>query len=122
MKTAQKFLQFATGPKEYGFVLKLDFEKAYNIVEWVCIFETMNSLWFSDRWIFRIKSLLLPAKVSILVNGERGPEIACKRGWRQGLSPLIFVLVANSLNFMILNAVKPVLSRASGVKIPPTRW
>lgn len=44
--------------------------------------------------------------VSIVLNGEVGKEIKCRRGLRQGdpLSPLIFTLVADGLNIMLQKA------------------
>lgn len=44
-------------------------------------------------------------KVEVLINGDKGKEIVCKRGLRQEdpLSLLLFVLVADNLNRMIVN-------------------
>lgn len=46
--------------------------------------------------------------MQILVNGEAGKEILCKRRFRQRdpLSPLLFVLVVDGLNRMLSNMAK----------------
>lgn len=46
-------------------------------------------------------------QVNILMNGELGREIACKKGLRQGnsLFPLLFILVADWLNAIIQETV-----------------
>jgi len=57
----------------------------------------------SPVWIAWINLWLRSAKASLLVNGIVGREVARRRGLRRrdSLSPLIFVLVANGLHFMI---------------------
>lgn len=79
--------------RQNGYLLKLDFKKAYDIVNWDCLLELMR-LW------------LAIAKLQILVNGVSGRDIVCKRGLCQGhpLSLLLFVLVADGLNRMLSNA------------------
>lgn len=54
--------------------------------------------------------------MQLLINGEHGKEIMCKKDLRQGdpLSPLLFVLVAEGLNNMIRKAKQGgLLSRLS---------
>ena len=56
-----------------------------------------------SSWIAWIRLWLQTAKVILLVNDIQGREIARKRGLGQGnrLSSLIFVLVAEGLQYMI---------------------
>ena len=65
--------------------------------------------WYIDRLGFQPSlgraGWLALAKVSTLINGIQGKEIFCKRELRKvdPLSPLIFVIVANKLYYMIAN-------------------
>ena len=47
--STQEVIQFVNRNKTSGFMLKLDFEKAYDAVEWGCILESMKSWDFSTR-------------------------------------------------------------------------
>jgi len=49
---------------------KVDYEKAYDSVNWDFIFYMLKSLGFCDRWIRWIKGCLESASVSVLVNGS----------------------------------------------------
>ena len=86
--TAQEVIQFAKQNKALGYLLKLDFEKAYD-VEWDCILEALQSEGSLCSWITWITLWLSSAKMAIMVNGIRGKENVCKKGLRQGdpLSP-----------------------------------
>lgn len=101
---------------ESGYLLKLDFEKAYDTVHWGAIEEVMQRRGFGPRWIGWIMAWLQSAKANILLNGQIGRDIICKRGLRQGdpLSPLIFNLVADGLNMMLSKARDNGLIQALG--------
>jgi len=65
----QEVIQFTKWNKIPEFMLKLDFEKAYNTVEWDCILKTLQSWRFAPSWISWIRLWLQTVKVTVLVNG-----------------------------------------------------
>jgi len=87
-------------------VLKLDFAKAFDTVNWVGLQRVLQARGFDQRWIGWMLKLLNNSKSAVLVNGHPGPWISCKRGLRQGdpLSPYLFILVAETLQRMIREA------------------
>lgn len=95
------------------YLLKLDFEKAYDAVSWEFLFEILRLQGFGPRWISLIDIWLTIVKVEVLINGDKGKEIVCKRGLQQEdpLSLLLFVLVADSLNRMIVNVREAAMFR-----------
>lgn len=56
--------------KNKGYVLKLDFEKAYDIVNWECLIEVLEFKEFGNRWINWIRMWITSIKVQVLVNRE----------------------------------------------------
>jgi len=64
------------------------------------------------------KVWLSSARVSLLIIGSLGWSIACKRGLTLGdpLSPLIFVLVANGLYFMVKSCREKGLLKGLGCR------
>ena len=87
-------------------VLKLDFAKAFDTVIWESLDTILKARGFHDRWCAWMRDILSSSKSAVLVNGCPGPWITCKRGLRQGdpLSPYLFLLVADSLQAMIMSA------------------
>jgi len=98
--------------KKPAIVLKLDFAKAFDTVNWDGLFSILSARGFPDKWNQWISSLLTSSKSAVLVNGCPGPWITCKRGLRQGdpISPYLFLLVAETLQGMI--------ARCSEIKHP----
>ena len=116
--TPQEVIQFAKQNKKLGFMLKLDFKKAYDTMEWGSILESLQTWGFSSSWVSWIRLWLQPSKVACLINGIQGREFVCKRGLRQGdpRSPLIFVLVATGLRHMISKCQKMGLVKGLGCR------
>lgn len=87
-------------------ILKLDFAKAFDTVEHGAILDMMPALGFLAKWLSWIKLILSSGSSSILLNGIPGRKFLCKRGVRQGdpLSPLLFVLAAELLQYIINKA------------------
>lgn len=56
--------------KRNGLVaLKLDINKAYDMVEWQFLKQTMTKLGFSNQWISLIMNCITTASFSVLING-----------------------------------------------------
>jgi hypothetical protein len=87
-------------------ILKLDFEKAFDMVEFSAILDVRKYMGFGDKWIKWIDIILNSATTSVILNGVPGKIIHCKRGVRQGdpLSPLLFVATAELLQVAINKA------------------
>ena len=82
-----------------GVFLKLDFEKAYDRVDWGFLREVLLRKGFDPGWVHRAMSLVSGGQTAIAVNGEIGNFFRNGRGVRQGdpLSPLLFDFVAEAL-------------------------
>lgn len=84
-------------------VLKLDFAKPFDSVNWGSLLMILRARGFPDTWCAWMERLLATSKSAVLVNGVPRPWISCKRGLRQGdaHSPYLFILVADVLQRLI---------------------
>jgi hypothetical protein len=88
-----------------GVVLKIDFEKAYDKVNWHFLY-TMMEKGFGSTWCDWVMRIVRGGKVAIKTNDTLGPYFTTHKGVRQGdpFSPLLFNLVVDGLACMIHKA------------------
>lgn len=84
-------------------MLLLDFEKAYDRVNWTFLREVMMRMGFHTKWITQVMSLNENAAASIIVNGEVSKTFRLQRSVRQGcpLAPYLFLLTVDVLGQML---------------------
>lgn len=103
---ANEVVNLVRKEKLRGLVFKVDFEKAYDSVEWKFLLDTMRNMGFRRKWCGLIKACLSSSSVSVLVNGSPGKEFKMAKGLRQGdpLAPFLFLISAESLHVLVEEA------------------
>ncbi|PNX65871.1 cytochrome p450, partial [Trifolium pratense] len=116
-------IDFAKKSGKECMILKVDFEKAYDSVDWGFLDYMLGRFGFSPKWRAWMKSCVCGGNLSVLVNGCPTEEIQIRRGLKQGdpLAPLLFILVVEGLGGLMRRAVevnkfRPFL--VGGVEVP----
>ena len=89
-------------------IVKVDYEKAYDLVEWDFLEYMMSRLGFDVKWIEWIKLYLNSTLVLILINAFPTKEFMPSRGLRQGRSscPIFDFIVAEGLARLVREAFR----------------
>lgn len=89
-----------------GLVLKLDFEKTYDTVNWNFLFDMQRKFGFGAKLVEWMKTCVSTARILVIVNGSPTEEFSSQEGLRQGdpLSVFLFNIVAEALNILLTRA------------------
>jgi hypothetical protein len=100
---AQEALEWAEESGQDFVLLLLDFEKAFDRIEWGFLFTPLEKLSFEETWVHWVRTLYKEAFSAIKVNRVIGPEFRLARSVRQGcsLAPYLFILATDVLGHMM---------------------
>uniref|UniRef100_A0A8I6YB15 Reverse transcriptase domain-containing protein n=1 Tax=Hordeum vulgare subsp. vulgare TaxID=112509 RepID=A0A8I6YB15_HORVV len=89
-----------------GVLFKVDFEKAYDKVNWSFLQQTLRMKGFGEIWRKHIDCFIKQGSVGIKVNDDVGHFFHTLKGLRQGdhMSSILFNIVADMLALMIRRA------------------
>ena len=92
--------------RDKGVVFKIDFEKAYDHVDWGFLAHVLERKGFNSKWRSWMRGCLSSTSLAVLVNGNAKGWVKLSGGLRQGdpLSPFSFTLVVDVLSRLMFKA------------------
>ncbi|KAJ0558706.1 putative RNA-directed DNA polymerase [Helianthus annuus] len=88
-------------------VFKVDFEKAYDTLNWNFLLTVLKTFGFPDKQRQWIRGRLNSGRASVIVNGSPTSEFPIKHGLRQGdpMAPFLFIIALEALGALLSRAV-----------------
>ncbi|KAK2639288.1 hypothetical protein Ddye_027083 [Dipteronia dyeriana] len=92
--------------REGGFLVKLDFEKAYDSLDHSFLDFMLKEMGFGWHWRKWVSCCISTPRLSVLVNGSPTRQFGIERGFRQGdpLSPFLFNVAVEGLSAVFKKA------------------
>ncbi|XP_059064479.1 uncharacterized protein LOC131856642 [Cryptomeria japonica] len=96
-------MDWAKASQQNAAMLLLDFEKAYDRIEWKFVLMMLEAFGFPPFFCLVVQTLLKDACATVEVNGIPSPSFPLSRSIRQGcpLAPALFVIASEALFFIL---------------------
>ena len=99
----QETITWAKRSHQSSLFLELDFSKAYDMVDWECLFKIVDKMGFPSEFNHMVRLLFINASATVKVNGTPSLPFNNKPRVRQGcpLAPYMFLIIAQVLSAMV---------------------
>lgn len=120
VRIIEDVIDYTAKLSDESMILFLDFEKAFDSVEWSFLIEALKKFNFGPDYIRWIKTIYTHAGIRVKNNGWISKTIEIQRGIRQGcpVSALLFIIVVEILaqNIQTDTSIKGIEINNNGVK------
>ncbi|MCO5600177.1 hypothetical protein L7F22_054285 [Adiantum nelumboides] len=101
--TLSESMDYAQESDQNYVYFKIDFDKAYDRVEWDFIFQSLQDIGFGRKFIKYVCTLFGNACAKVAINGEIFAYFPLRRSIRQGcpIAPLLFAICSNALGWLV---------------------
>ena len=101
--TCWEAMNWAKASSQDCAMLLIDYEKAYDRIEWGFIMMMLEALGVPTHYYRMVSILLFGAKAAVEINGVRSEFFSLTRSIRQGcpLAPSLFVIASDSLHYLL---------------------
>ncbi|KAL3675310.1 hypothetical protein R1sor_025258 [Riccia sorocarpa] len=101
-------------------LLKLDFRKAFDMLNWEFLYKSMKQMDFGEEFIRMVTALNTNASSSVRINNTRSKTFKISRSVRQGcpLSPLLFTIALQVFSDAINSMIRE--GQLKGIELPGT--
>lgn len=113
-----KAIIWAKKRKRKLFIFKVDFDMAFDSLNWSFLDNMMCLMGFGEKWRSWIFGCISSARVFVLVNGNPTKQFSIQRGVRQGdpISSFLFIIAIEGLSVSINEAIDKNIFK--GVTLP----
>ena len=101
--TSWEAMHWAKVDNQNSAMILLDFEKAYDRIEWHFVIAMLKQFGFPDYFCQWVNILFKDSNTCIEINGETSESIPLGRSIRQGcpLAPALYVIAADAMNYIL---------------------
>jgi exonuclease III/uncharacterized protein Smg (DUF494 family) len=99
----QNLIEMVKQDNTEGILINIDFEKAFDTIEWSFIYKCLEHLNYPKKFIDWIKTLYCDIETCVINNGNTTKFFKTEKGVRQGcpISPYLFIITTEMLNRII---------------------
>lgn len=87
MVVAEEVMGYLKETGNEGLLLKVDFKKTFDTLDWAFLLDSLQARDWSDRLIGWIRECLRSSHAAVLLNNELGRFFKIKRGLKEGGPP-----------------------------------